>query len=301
MNLIKIVPMNNSNQGFLKSITEAALFHPKWIHEPYSWVGHIPFASWLVRVGKPRIIVELGTHSGNSYFAICQAVNQYETGSKCYAVDTWQGDAHALSYGEDIYEMVRKHNEQNYTSFSTLHRMTFDEALSKFEDGSVDFLHIDGLHTYEAVKHDFETWFPKLAPGAIVLFHDTNVRKEDFGVWKFWSELKDRYLHCIEFLHSHGLGVLQIPYESEYNQANFSFKTVTAGEVEFFNSLGNKWELIEAKFVLNQANQKHLNQVRELWSERDQIQAELHALKSSLSWSVTAPFRTVHSFFKHKK
>lgn len=269
-----------------ESLIEAASFAPQWLKEPYSWVGHIPFASWLVRVGKPRTIVELGTHSGNSYFAICQAVKQYETGSKCYAVDTWQGDAHALSYGEEIYDMVRKNNEENYASFSKLLRMTFDEALSKFEDGSVDLLHIDGLHTYEAVKHDFETWLPKLAPGAIVLFHDTNVRKDDFGVWKYWAELKAQYADGIEFLHSHGLGVLPIRGEAEKDMSIFSLKILSKNLWEFFNSLGNKWELIEANSVLDQANQKHLTQVRELWSERDQLAEKLNRIKSNKIISV---------------
>lgn len=277
---------NEQDSLLTKELIEAASFAPEWLKEPYSWVGHIPFASWLVRVGKPRVIVELGTHSGNSYFAICQAVKQYETGSKCYAVDTWQGDAHALSYGVEIYEMVRKHNEEYYASFSTLLRMTFDEALSNFEDASVDLLHIDGLHTYEAVKHDFETWLPKLAPGAIVLFHDTNVRKDDFGVWKYWAELKAQYANGIEFLHSHGLGVLQIPDEHNHNISTFSFKSITINVVNFFKTLGNKWELIEANSVLDKANQKHLSQVRELWSERDQLAEKLNRIKSNKIISV---------------
>jgi len=281
---------------YARELIEAALFSPNWLKEPYSWVGHIPFAAWLVQVAKPRTIVELGTHSGNSYFSICQAVKQYEAGSKCYAVDTWQGDAHALSYGEEIYEMVRKHNEEHYASFSTLLRMTFDEALSNFEDASVDLLHIDGLHTYEAVKHDFETWLPKLAPGAFVLFHDTNVRKDDFGVWKYWKELTAQYPVNLEFLHSHGLGVLQILANSDNDMSVFSLKMLSKEMENLFNSLGNKWEFIEANSVLDQANQKHLSQMRELWSERDQLAEKLYHLKNNRTIKLLQKINLLNGF-----
>jgi hypothetical protein len=194
----------------LDTLFDAASFSPESIQPPGAWVGHLPLAAWVIRQVAPRILVELGTHTGNSYFSFCQSVVEAGLATKCYAVDTWQGDEHAGQYDENVFDEVNAHNEERYAEFSRLLRMTFDDALGHFQDESIELLHIDGLHTYEAARHDFEAWLPKLAPGAIVMFHDTGVRERNFGVWKLWEELQAQYPHAIEFSHSHGLGVLQL-------------------------------------------------------------------------------------------
>ena len=85
-------------------------------------------------------------------------------------------------------------------------RSTFDDASNYFSDKTIDIIHIDGLHTYDAVN-DYLVWNKKLKNGGTILFHDWNVRTGDFGVWKLWDEIKnDNQYHYIEIPSGYGLG-----------------------------------------------------------------------------------------------
>src|SRR5271165_47970 len=191
------------------SAFEPAFWTPERLGRQSSWWGHVPFAFWLVANSKPRLLVELGTHHGVSYAAFCEAVLRLRLETRCYAVDAWAGDPHAGAYAEDVYAELKHFHDERYVSFSQLVRSTFDEACSDYADGTIDLLHIDGYHTYEAVRHDFENWRAKLSDRAVVLFHDTNERQRDFGVWRFLAELK-QVVPVFEFLHAHGLGVAAV-------------------------------------------------------------------------------------------
>lgn len=171
------------------------------------WSGHRHLVYDLIRFAAPRAIVELGTHIGGSFFAMCQAVQDRGLATEIYAVDTWQGDPHAGFYGEEVYEGVVRILASCFPGrpFHLL-RMLFSEAVERFADGSLDLIHIDGLHTYEAVAEDLRTWLPKLRPDGVILFHDV-APDCGYGSAKFWQEVASRYPHFL-FTHSWGLGML---------------------------------------------------------------------------------------------
>lgn len=175
-----------------------------------AWVGHQKFAAWLVEKMRPQCIVELGAYEGGSFFAFCEAVKVLGLDCECFAVDTWKGDAHSGFYGDDVFKRVALLAADKYP-MAYLARTTFDEAARWVPVGNlpIDILHIDGLHTYEAVKHDFETWLPKMSEKGIVLLHDTQAKLPGFGVDRFFAELQAKY-KTFEFLHSYGLGVVAV-------------------------------------------------------------------------------------------
>lgn len=195
-------------------IFEYAAFESRYAEDvPWenAWVGHLAFAYILIGECRPSLLVELGTYKGVSFFAFCQSVLAHGLSTRCVAVDSWRGDAQVGFYNADeVYARVKEHRDTHY-SFAELKRLYFDEAALEFDDESIDVLHIDGLHTYEAVRHDFETWLPKVKPGGMILLHDVNEFRETFGAYRLWDEIALLSTEKHLFRHSHGLGVWRKP------------------------------------------------------------------------------------------
>ncbi|HLL60230.1 MAG TPA: class I SAM-dependent methyltransferase [Candidatus Nitrosocosmicus sp.] len=210
----------------------------------WPWAGHKHFAYDLVRNLKPQTVVELGTHYGTSIFSMAQAVKDVDLHTALYAVDTWTGDKHTGAYDDSVYQAV---NTMKYAYYPKVNinflKMTFDEALDQFENSSIDLLHIDGLHTYDAVKHDYDSWKIKVKDTGIIMFHDICEHIKDFGVYKLWEELKKEYC-TFEFFHSHGLGV--VCYSKEIYNSLKNYETLW----QSYYSLINKY--IQTKYTLDQ-------------------------------------------------
>ena len=194
--------------AFFRHLGPAAFAAPNWL-APSAWIEHVPFAFWVAGALRPEVFVELGTHHGTSYFAFCQELRRQGRPVFAHAVDTWKGDEHAGFYGEEIWKAVDHHNRAAFADFSTLHRETFAAALGRFPEGSVDLLHIDGLHSFEAVSADFEGWLPKMSSRGMVVLHDSQVHERGFGVHRLVADLRRRF-PLFEFAHGHGLAVVGV-------------------------------------------------------------------------------------------
>lgn len=89
---------------------------------------------------------------------------------------------------------------------------TLQKTKDIFNNELVDFLFIDGDHTYHGVKTDFEMYSPMVRKGGVVAFHDIG-KNEEGGVYNLWQELKKNYKFK-EFLFEpndeKGIGVIWI-------------------------------------------------------------------------------------------
>lgn len=240
-----------------------------------AWTEHAPFAFWLVDTLQPRSIVELGVHTGFSYFALCQAVRALSLETRCFGIDRWTGDEQAGFYGDEVYEAVCRHNRR-YDDFSRPIRSEFSDASAQFIGGSIDLLHIDGFHSYESVRRDFETWLPKISDRGVILFHDVTEFSEGFGVHRLWAELRRHYPH-FAFTHGHGLGVLGVGAKIPARlRALFdtSIDTATADAIRMaYQRLGAA---------------QHARALEQRVAELEQAVAQFRA---STSWRITAPLR----------
>lgn len=312
--------------GCSMAFHDAAFMQPYHLQHPAPWAGHIPFAAWIIAVQRPDVFVELGTFTGISYLSFCQSIVENKTGTRAWAVDTWQGDIHTGAYDDSTYNGLRKVHDPYYLGFSTLLRMMFDEALGHFADGSVDLLHIDGLHTYEGVKNDFDTWLPKLSRRGVILFHDTNVYLPEFGVHRLWAELSPHY-PSLHFAHSNGLGVLLVGPDQPAELLAICDAQQQAAQDNartFFGSLGARHEMrvevmmkdIQLKDAqhriddLQQSGQRRHEWIQKLDSDllaaerektllidaRREAEQELQSVYASRSWRSTSLLRAAGDF-----
>tara|TARA_B100000941_G_C28405564_1_gene500548 strand:- start:179 stop:967 length:789 start_codon:yes stop_codon:yes gene_type:complete len=208
--------MNESNNRDM----ESANFYLDLLKNIQSaWKSHYWIYIEIIKKMRPDTIVELGTDRGFSLLAAMFALSRNKIDGKVYAIDAWgknDNDKSVMITGESRYEKLKNEIIPQFTKKYKLSenkhelvREYFSDAQSRFD--SIDLLHIDGNHTYEDCKRDYEEFKDKvdLKKGCII-FHDiargkTGTRKEHFGVYRLFNEIDHKKLY---FLQHSGLGIV---------------------------------------------------------------------------------------------
>lgn len=117
----------------------------------------------LITTPKP-IGIELGV-AGGRFSTLLNKKYQFE---RFYCIDKWN-DNHNI---KEYYDALHRLNEKNIYVL----RMSFDEAITLFEDNFFDFIYIDGYaHTGQDSGDTINSWYSKLKNGGIYAGHDYNI------------------------------------------------------------------------------------------------------------------------------
>lgn len=263
-------------------INETSFWLPKYTGSS-AWTEHAPFAFWLIDAFRPKTVVELGARHGFSYFTFCQAVERLGLLTRCYVVDTWQGDESA-GFDASVFKNIFSYNEANYSAFSEVIRLDFVKEGDFFPAKSIDFLCIDGCHSYNHAKELFYSWKPKLSDEAIVLFHSIDVPGGGIGVHELWEELRAKYPNFY-FNHGHGLGVIAVgKVRSLVLKELFEISDAEADLVRMlYARLGRGVAGTTDACQLEERQAPHASELNKLIAERDSLLAEKEAVIASRS------------------
>lgn len=194
----------------------------------FAQLQHTPFFSglgdsaWmlyaLVRSLKPAVCVEIGSARGKSACFIGQALKDNNHG-KLFAIDPHDVNAWNDAGSLDTYPVLRENLRRlNVADRVEIIRKTSADAAANWGERSIDLLFIDGDHSYEGVKKDWDLFSPHVSKFGVVLFHDTiwevgaadnNYRRQDMGVPQFTDELRRKGYPVITLPNDCGLSMVQ--------------------------------------------------------------------------------------------
>jgi len=119
-------------------------------------------------------IVEIGSWKGKSAAALATGLRDAGARSLVYAIDTFEGSPeHQDSRPIDtLPEFQANIASAEVASLVRPIVSTSLAAAAQFRE-PIAFLFIDGDHSYEHVRADFDVWSPKVIPGGIIAMHDT--------------------------------------------------------------------------------------------------------------------------------
>lgn len=164
------------------------VFHALGLSEPHSQMTHEE-ANRLSKYANNRMIaLEIGTYMGVSGAIIAKAL---DINGKLFCVDPFEEKNGKKNPGYIMaLRQFKKYDVNKKVTF--LLGYSTNQAIISQIPNQLDFVFIDGDHSYEGLKNDWQIVLNKLIVGGIVCLHDTTIPKEEpyknFGSVQFFNE-----------------------------------------------------------------------------------------------------------------
>jgi predicted O-methyltransferase YrrM len=165
-----------------------------------------------VRTLNPHAVLEIGTHRGGTLYLWTRLARP---DAILVSIDL-PGGKFGGGYSPfriPIYRRFARASQKLYLLRADSHASrTLAETKRLLAGQPIDFLFIDGDHSYEGVKKDWEMYSPLVSPGGLVVFHDVAGNYGETQVKAFWDRLKANYSYK-EYIaqpgRQYGIGVLR--------------------------------------------------------------------------------------------
>ena len=190
-----------------------------WFANMSAWQVRSEFEAMvhLVQEAKPARIMEIGTAKGATLLSWCRIASK-----QVVSVDLEHG-IHGGGYPAAKQQLYREFThgrpgvQLDLFQDNSQIMPTRQKVEAVLAGQKLDVLFIDGDHSYEGVRKDFDLWSPLVRPGGIILFHDIlpHTKVAHCEVDRLWNELKPRFRH-VEFIHDPqqgwaGIGAIFMP------------------------------------------------------------------------------------------
>ena len=167
----------------------------------------------LYRATKPERVLEIGTASGGTLYHWLR-----EAADAAVVVTVDLAEPHYPS-SEHLYDEWTPLGVTTVQIRGSSHDPETVEACRVH--GPYGWLFVDGAHTYEDAKMDWDDYTPLCSSGAYVFLHDIALRRNygdgtEAGVWRLWRELQaggywTAELRAQPFVNAYGIGCLRLP------------------------------------------------------------------------------------------
>jgi predicted O-methyltransferase YrrM len=159
----------------------------------------------------PRTIVEIGTSMGGTLYLWTRLARPDAVIVSIDLPGGQFGGGYSPLRAPIYRRFAREHQALHLLRADSHEKSTLDRVKSLLGGEYIDFLFVDGDHTYEGVKQDWEMYSPLVRPGGLVVFHDVAGNYDTTRVKRFWDEVKHGYQHREYMVHprgQYGIGVL---------------------------------------------------------------------------------------------